>query len=143
MPAGYSGTPLIKKLGITPSMKVMLINAPTDYFNWLQTDISSQLAAPGETPQFVHAFVTSTEDFISIFKTLIPVYKANPTVIIWFSWYKKSAGIVTDVGEDTIRNYALQHDLVDVKVCAVTEQWSGLKLVVRKERRMPPAPKGE
>jgi len=135
MPAGYSGTPLIKKLGITPAMKVLLINAPADYFNWLQADIRPQLALPNETPQLVHAFVTSTAAFISIFKTLIPVYKANPTVIFWFSWYKKSAGIATDVTEDTIRNYALQHDLVDVKVCAVNEQWSGLKLVVRKGLR--------
>ncbi|OQP61370.1 hypothetical protein A3860_06580 [Niastella vici] len=135
MPAGYSGTPLIKKLGITPAMKVLLINAPTDYFNWLHTDISPQLAAAGETPHLVHAFVTSANAFISIFKSLIPVYKTNPNVIIWFSWYKKSAGIATDVTEDTIRNYALQHDLVDVKVCAVSEQWSALKLVVRKGLR--------
>ncbi|HEX6430199.1 MAG TPA: hypothetical protein VF008_21055 [Niastella sp.] len=137
MPAGYSGTPLIKKLGITPTMKVMLINPPADYFDWLQTDIRPQLVRQlaDEAPQFVHAFVTSTTTFISIFKTLIPVYKANPTVIIWISWYKKSADIPTDVTEDTIRQYALQHDLVDVKVCAVSEQWSGLKLVVRKERR--------
>src|SRR5690349_20723056 len=117
MSPGYSGTPLIKKLGITTSMKVQLINEPAEYCNWLHTDIRPQLAAPGDTPQFVHAFVTSAAAFISIFKTLIPVYKTNPTVIIWISWYKKSSGIPTDVTEDTIRNYALQHDLVDVKVC--------------------------
>ncbi|THU41050.1 DUF3052 domain-containing protein [Niastella caeni] len=136
MPAGYSGTPLIKKLGIMPSMKVLLINAPADYFNWLHTDIRSQLAAPADVPDLVHAFVTSTAAFVAVFKKLIPVYKANPTVIIWFSWYKKSAGFATDITEDTIRNYALQHDLVDIKVCAVSDQWSGLKLVVRKEKRV-------
>ena len=61
--------------------------------------------------------------------------RSKPTIIIWVSWYKKSAGMATDVTEDTIRNYALRHDLVDVKVCAVSEKWSGLKLVVRKEKR--------
>ena len=134
---GYSGTPLIKKLGITSAMRVQLINAPAEYFDWLHTDIRPQLIRqPGtEIPHFVHAFVTSTAQFIIIFKELIAIYKANPTVIIWVSWYKKSAGIITDVSEDTIRNYALQHELVDVKVCAVSDQWSALKLVVRKELR--------
>ena len=56
--------------------------------------------------------------------------KKNPRIIIWVSWYKKSAGIATDITENEIRNYALQNDLVDVKVCAVSGQWSGLKLVV-------------
>jgi len=135
--SGYSGTPLIKKLGITPSMKVLLINAPAAYFDWLHTDIRPQLVQQpaNETPHFVHAFVTSASQYMTIFKELIAIYKANPTVTIWVSWYKKSAGIATDVTEDTIRNYALQHDLVDVKVCAVSDQWSGLKLVVRKELR--------
>jgi len=132
---GYSGTPLIKKLGITPAMKVLLINAPEEYFDWLHTDIRSQLALPHETPHFVHAFVTSTAQYLTIFKELIIIYKANPTVVIWISWYKKSARIATDVTEDTIRNYALKHALVDVKVCAVSDQWSGLKLVVRKALR--------
>ena len=134
---GYSSTPLIKKLGITPAVKVLLINAPAAYFDWLHTDIRPQLVrqSANETPDFVHAFVTSTIQFTTIFKELIAIYKANPSVIIWVSWYKKSAGIVTDVTENTIRNYALQHDLVDVKVCAVSDQWSGLKLVVRKELR--------
>lgn len=135
MPSGYSGTPLIKKLGISPAMKVLLINAPAEYFDWLNTDISTQLVSPGDLPHFVHAFVTSEQVFTTIFKSLIPIYKANPTIIIWISWYKKSAGIPTDISEDTIRNFALQHDLVDVKVCAVSELWSGLKLVVRKEKR--------
>jgi hypothetical protein len=135
MPPGYSGTPLLKKLGITPSMKVQLLHAPAAYFDWLQTDIRPQLIAPGETPHFIHAFVTSSKEFIPLFKKLVVAYKGNPTVIIWISWYKKSAGMASDVTEDMIRNFALQTDLVDVKVCAVSEQWSGLKLVVRKERR--------
>jgi hypothetical protein len=59
----------------------------------------------------------------------------NPNVIIWVSWYKKSSGIATDITENEIRNYALKNDLVDIKVCAVSEDWSGLKLVVPKNKR--------
>ena len=133
--AGYSGTPLIKKLGITPSMKVQLINAPAEYQHWLHTDISSQLISTKEIADLVHVFVITCKEFETILKKLKPVYRVNPAVIIWVSWYKKSAGIATDVTEDVIRNYALANDLVDVKVCAVTEQWSGLKLVVPKAKR--------
>jgi hypothetical protein len=68
-------------------------------------------------------------------KKLKPVIKTNTAIIIWVSWYKKSAGIATDVTEDVIRNYALKNDLVDVKVCAVSDIWSGLKLVVPVAKR--------
>ena len=134
--SGYSGTPLLKKLGITPAMKVQLVNAPDQYFQWLQTDIRSQLIASKEIPDFIHAFVTSVHQFEMVMKKLKPVYKAHSQIIIWVSWYKKSSGIATDVTEHTIRNYALQNDLVDIKVCAVSEQWSGLKLVVPKAKRL-------
>ena len=133
--AGYSGTPLLKKLGITQSMKVQLVNVPAGYFDWLGTDLRDQLAGPADIPDFVHVFATSNAVFEMALKKLKGVYKANPQVIIWVSWYKKSAGIPTDVTETIIRNYALQNDLVDVKVCAVTEIWSGLKLVVPKSKR--------
>ena len=133
--AGYSGTPLIKKLGITPTMKVQLINAPADYFSWLQTDIRPQLITGKTIPDFVHAFVTTVKEFETIFATLQPLYAANTSLVIWISWYKKSAGIATDVTEHVIRNQALQNKLVDVKVCAVTNEWSGLKLVVPKAFR--------
>jgi len=133
--AGYSGTPLLKKLGITRSMKVQLVNVPADYFDWLGTDIRDQLAAPADIADLVHVFATSNAAFEMALKKLKVVYKTNPQVIIWVSWYKKSAGIPTDLTEDVIRNYALQNDLVDVKVCAVTDVWSGLKLVVPKSKR--------
>jgi hypothetical protein len=133
--AGYSGTPLLKKLGITRSMKVQLVNAPADYFDWLGTDIRDQLAGPSDIADLVHVFATSNAAFEMALKKLKAVYKTNPQVIIWVSWYKKSAGIPTDLTEDVIRNYALQNDLVDVKVCAVTDVWSGLKLVVPKSKR--------
>jgi hypothetical protein len=68
-------------------------------------------------------------------KKLKPLIKKNTTVIIWVSWYKKAAKIATDITEDIIRNYALKNDLVDVKVCAVSDIWSGLKLVVPVSKR--------
>ena len=128
--AGYSGTPLLQKLGIKLPMKVLLLNAPTDYFDLLQTDIKSQCIKKNEVPDFIHLFVKSEKEFISAMKKLRPLYKKNTSMTIWVSWYKKSARIPTDVTEDTIRNYALLNDLVDVKVCAVSNIWSGLKLGV-------------
>ena len=70
------------------------------------------------------------KEFESEMKSLKRIYKKNSIVIIWVSWYKKAAKIPTDITEDVIRNYALKNDLVDVKVCAVSDIWSGLKLVV-------------
>ena len=128
--AGYSGTPLLKKLGIKEDMKIWLLDAPSDYFHILESDISSQLCGNKDIPDLVHLFVKNHTSFVKGMLSLERLYKKNTAMIIWVSWYKKSAGIATDITEDTIRNYALQHDLVDVKVCAVNEQWSGLKLVV-------------
>jgi hypothetical protein len=135
MPAGYSGTPLLKKLGIKPETKVWLVNHPNDYFKWLEADINDQVCKKNELPDFIHLFVTSTKEYENQMKKLKPVYKKNTAIMIWGSWYKKAAGIPTDVTEDVIRNYALKNDLVDVKVCAVSEQWSGLKLVVPLAKR--------
>lgn len=133
MPAGYSGTPLIQKLGIKEGMKVKLIGEPMDYFNLLQKDISPQLCKKKETPDLVHLFVKTYSDFESRMRKIKK--NMHSTTIIWASWYKKSSGIKTDVTEELIRNYALQNDLVDVKVCAVSEAWSGLKLVVPLNKR--------
>jgi hypothetical protein len=132
---GYSGTPLIKKLGIKPEMKLLLINEPDNYYSLLETNISDQLCKKNDVPDFIHLFVTTEKIFIGEMKKLKPIYKKNPSITIWVSWYKKAAKIATDITEDTIRNYALQNDLVDVKVCAVSEVWSGLKLVVPLSKR--------
>ena len=127
---GYSGTALIKKLGIKPEMKVLIINKPDDYYKLLEVDINDQLCTINEIPDFIHLFVKSVKEFESEMKALKSVCKKNSTVIIWVSWYKKAAKIPTDITEDVIRNYALKNDLIDVKVCAVSDIWSGLKLVV-------------
>jgi hypothetical protein len=134
--AGYSGTPLVKKLGIKPGATVLLFNAPKDYRSWL-APLPEGVVFPAKAPKdgcaFVHLFVTSAAEL----KRDLPKARAAiaPDGMIWVSWYKKSAGIPTDVTEDTVRNLALKGDLVDVKVCAVTDIWSGLKLVVRKHLR--------
>jgi hypothetical protein len=133
--AGYSGTPLIKKLGIKEDMKVLLINAPENYFDLLEKNIQKQLSDKKTTPDFVHLFARTNLDFIKEMIHLKKICASNTNIIIWVSWYKKSSGITTDMTEDIIRNYALQNNLVDIKVCAVSNDWSGLKLVVPKNKR--------
>jgi hypothetical protein len=133
--AGYSGTPLLKKLGITPFMKVLLIDAPDNYPSLLETDISSRFCTAKDSPDFIHLFTKTYNDFKKEMQQLKSLIKKNTSVIIWVSWYKKAAKIPTDITEDSIRAYALANDLVDVKVCAVSEIWSGLKLVVPVAKR--------
>ena len=133
--SGYSGTPLMKKLGIKPEMKVLLINKPDDYFKLLEADINDQSIKKKETPDLVHLFVKNVKEFETEMKKIKSIYKQNSNVTIWVSWYKKAAKVPTDITEDTIRNYALKNELVDVKVCAVSDIWSGLKLVVPVAKR--------
>ncbi len=134
--AGYSGTPLAKKLGLKPAMKILALNAPKDYRAWLAPlpqGVSFLAKAPRNGAQFVHLFVASRAEL----DKGLPMARRAMTKdgALWVSWYKKAAKIPTDVTEDLIRAHALETDLVDVKVCAVSELWSGLKLVVRKHLR--------
>jgi hypothetical protein len=131
--AGYSSTPLVKKLGITPGMKLLLINAPVDYFQWLETDLADQVVKSGRLAAFVHLFVKNRKELEKQFKSLVKT--VGPGTVTWISWYKKSSGIATDVTEDVIRETVLPAGWVDVKVCAVSDEWSGLKIVKRKEPR--------
>lgn len=132
---GYSGTPLLKKLGIKPEFVVLLINEPVNYFELLEMNIAYQLCKKNQTPDFIHMFVKNNKEFENEMKKIKAVCKQNPNAIVWISWYKKASKIPTDVTEDVIRNYALKNDLVDVKVCAVSDIWSGLKLVVPLAKR--------
>src|SRR5687767_3397301 len=116
-------------------MKISVINKPGDYYKLLAVDISDQLCKKEQTPDLIHLFVKNIKEFETEMKKLKPVCKQNPTIIIWVSWYKKAAKIETDITEDVIRNYALKNNLVDVKVCAVSDIWSGLKLVVPVAKR--------
>ncbi len=134
--AGYSGTPLSKKLGIRPGFKVFTITAPKGYKSWLApipANVRFVSKAPADGADIVHFFVKSQAEFEKHLPKARKVMAIEGA--IWVSWYKKSANIPTDVTEDAIRNAALKTDLVDVKVCAVTDEWSGLKFVVRKHLR--------
>ncbi|MBK7871521.1 MAG: DUF3052 family protein [Saprospiraceae bacterium] len=133
--SGYSGTPLIKKLGIKTGFKVQFIHPPAYYLDLLGELPPDVLIVEEnmEALDFIHLFVKSVAELEAQLPILKDQIVKNGT--IWVSWYKKSAKIPTDVNEDIIRDTALALGLVDVKVCAVDEQWSGLKLVWRKENR--------
>jgi hypothetical protein len=128
--AGYSSTPLIKKLGIKPAMKLLLLNAPANYAELLQGDIAAQICPQRQVPDFIHLFALNAAAFEKGMKKVIEYAHKNTGIIIWVSWYKQSAGIATDMTENLIRDFALANRLVDIKVCAVSDAWSGLKLVV-------------
>ena len=134
--AGYSGTPLAKKLGIRSGFFICLINQPAHYFE-LFTDLPPDIILVDEhsaTVNLVHFFTKEYQELVDI----LPVLRQQITQdgIIWVSWPKKASKVITDVTEDKIRDYALQNGLVDVKVCAVDEVWSGLKLVIRVKDRL-------
>lgn len=116
-------------------MKIQLLNAPDTYYQWLGADISEQLCRKGQLPDLVHVFAKDYKELTSILGKLAMTYKKNSSLVIWVSWYKKASKIPTDITEDRIRDYALKNGLVDVKVCAVSENWSGLKLVVPLAKR--------
>ncbi len=133
--AGYSGTPLFQKLGIKPEMKILTLNPPQNYFQLLQSDISGQYVSPNEIPDFIHLFAETNTIFKNEMKKVLRISKKKSSVMIWVSWYKKTSGMATDLTEDLIRNFALENGLVDIKVCAVSNEWSGLKLVVPVSKR--------
>jgi hypothetical protein len=133
--AGYSGTPLSQKLGIKPGSRLHLIAAPPGYRNLLRplpegVRFTGGLSAATD---LVHLFATRRADLKQALVTVRR--KLRPDATIWASWPKKAARVPTNITEDVVREVALPLGLVDVKVCAVDETWSGLKLVVRKELR--------
>jgi hypothetical protein len=133
--AGYSDTPLAKKLGIKEGFKVFLVKAPAQYraiLEPLPARVRFTSTANSST-DLVHAFATERSALARLLPTLRK--KLPHEAAIWVSWPKKSSKVPTDITEDTIRDVALPLGFVDIKVCAVTEVWSGLKLVVRKELR--------
>jgi hypothetical protein len=132
---GYSGTPLSKKLGIRDSQRVLLVAAPKEYQGLLAPipPAVQFVSQPDSNVDIAHAFVTQREELEKLLVVLRN--KLKPEAALWVSWPKKSAKVQTTVTEDTIRELALPLGFVDIKVCAVTEVWSGLKLVVRKELR--------
>ncbi|MYM68462.1 DUF3052 family protein [Pseudoduganella sp. FT55W] len=133
--SGYSGTPLAKKLGMVAGCAVYVRNAPDGYHGWLAplpegVQFQGRLSA---STDIVHLFCDLKADLAKQLETARAVLKPNGAV--WVSWPKKASKVPTDITEDTIRELCLPIGFVDVKVCAVSDVWSGLKLVIRKELR--------
>jgi len=135
-PAGYSGTPLAKKLGLKPGMRAWFLDMPDSVRAEIGSDTFglSEQAAPSAGIEAAHIFVTRREALASHVEALR--HLLAPAGFVWVSWPKRAAKTDTDITEDVIREVALPTGLVDIKVCAVDEKWSGLKLVIRKSLRM-------
>lgn len=130
IPAGYSSTPLAKKLGIKAGFIIRLINPPANYYS-LFTDMPANVNVVEEhdsKKDFIHCFTKVAAELGQLIPLLKSEIVQNGT--IWISWPKKASKVATDITEDLIREMALANGLVDVKVCAVDEIWSGLKLVI-------------
>jgi hypothetical protein len=133
--AGYSGTPLANKLGIKAGHKIFLSGAPEHYRKLvapLPEGVRFVTRVGGDT-DMVHLFATRKALLAKSLRAALA--RLKPDGAIWVSWPKKSSRQPTDITEDTIRELALPLGLVDIKVCAVDDAWSGLKLVIRKENR--------
>jgi len=136
--AGYSGTPLAKKLGIKTGMAVVVVGFSGDYAELVEpvpegAEIRIAGGMPTAPVDILHLFTNSRDELFHLLDEARGAIRQDGA--IWVSWYKKAAKLPTEITEDTIRDAALPMGLVDVKVCAVNDVWSGLKLVIRKERR--------
>jgi len=132
---GYSGTPLAKKLGIKPGFRVRTKNAPADYQELL-SPIPDDVTISNSIRTKIniwHLFTKSRNELSK--STFLAMDQIEQDGMIWVSWPKKSSGVESDVTEGVIRDVILPMGLVDVKVCAVDDVWSGLKLVIRKQNR--------
>jgi hypothetical protein len=132
--AGYSGTPLAKKLGIKDGLTVLLTGAPDGYRMKLDAAPSVRFTTKlSKAVNLVHLFATKRAPLAHALAS----YRQTlaPEAVVWVSWPKQSSKVPTEITEDTVRELALPLGFVDVKVCAVDEVWSGLKLVVRKTLR--------
>lgn len=135
MTAGYSGTPLWKKLGLKSDQSACVINPPQNYRTLLGTNGPTPIWVSGIQPeiQFIHLFTKIRFELEENLATALTNMARDG--MIWVSWPKKASKVPTEITEDTIREIALPIGLVDVKVCAIDQTWSGLKLVIRKELR--------
>jgi hypothetical protein len=135
MTSGYSGTPLARKLGVKHGMRVWWEGMPDSVRDEIAAEGTQLhlLYAPEAPIDAVHVFVTERDDLEAKLHQLLPLL--DPAGMIWVSWPKKASKVPTDITEDVIRDVALPMGLVDVKVCAVDDVWSGLKLVIRRQKR--------
>ncbi|HYM19646.1 MAG TPA: DUF3052 domain-containing protein [Candidatus Kapabacteria bacterium] len=133
--AGYSGTPLVKKLGIKAGMKISVVGAPEEF--WKELGEMPEVKAtekPTKEMDFILFFSDSKKMFEKHFSKFRDALSTSG--MLWISWPKKASKIATDLNENIIRNFGLANGLVDVKVCAVTDKWSGLKFVYRLKDRV-------
>jgi hypothetical protein len=135
--AGYSGTPLPKKLGIKEQFHVAFLDLPSDVRAELKDSLKScHIAKDGKSKEpldFAMIFVKSAADLKQKFADVSK--RLAPAGMLWVSWPKKASGVATDLDENEVRRIGLQAGLVDVKVCAVNDVWSGLKFVIRLKDR--------
>ncbi|MBX3389668.1 MAG: DUF3052 family protein [Phycisphaeraceae bacterium] len=135
--AGYSGTPLAKKLGIKPGHAVGLWSEPVGFtkaLDGLPPDVPFTSLSRGKSPlDVLVVFVKSQKELAT--RLAAARARMNPAAGLWIAWPKKASGVKTDITEDVIRDLALATDLVDNKVCAIDETWSGLRLVIRLKHR--------
>jgi hypothetical protein len=133
--AGYSGTPLVKKLGIKENFRVALVGAPDGFRGelvGLPDGVSFVTSVQGQL-DFIMFFATKQSELVRNFSRL--AIKLKPTGMLWIAWPKKASGVTTDLSDSVVRETGLNAGLVDVKVCAVNEIWSGLKFVIRVKDR--------
>lgn len=135
-PAGYSGTPLARKLGLKPATRCLLRNAPEHYadlFADWPADVEVLTRADDESVDFIHLFATDQEALREQFAALKPLLRKDG--MLWVSWPKGSSSLHTNLKREPVREIGLNAGLVDVKVCAVDADWSALKFVYRKKDR--------
>ena len=134
-PIGYSGTPLARKLGIAGGTRVLALDAPRDYLHLLAPLPEGVVFEKrlSKLTGIIHLFSLQKARMAAELERLRR--SIRPDAAVWVSWPKRSSKVSTDITEDTIRDVALPLGFVDIKVCAVSEVWSGLKLLIRKELR--------
>jgi Protein of unknown function (DUF3052) len=133
--SGYSGTPLVKKLGIRAGARLFVRSAPANYAELiapLPPGVQS-VSRMSTTTDLAHVFATQRAQLATALSSARRAMRSD--AVIWVSWPKKSSGVPSEISEDTVRELALPLGLVDIKVCAVDETWSGLKLMLRKSER--------
>ena len=133
--AGYSGTPLVKKLGIKSGFNIAFVNPPADFVQGLDLPSATTVSSTSSRQplDFVLLFVKSKQELAAKFSPTAANLK--PDGMLWVSWPKKASGVKTDLTDNVVRELGLSEGLVDVKVCAVDEVWSGLKFVFRLQDR--------
>ena len=134
--AGYSGTPLPKKLGIKPGARLALVGAPGDFLESTLAPLPDEVEVRARARGPLDTIIFFTRSRAELDRRCGPLAGAlDPAGSLWIAWPKRASGVPTDLTEDTLREVILPQGLVDTKVCAIDDTWSGLRFVIRKENR--------